>query len=148
MPSFDLYEYVGYIVPGSVLLLCLMALCPWIRKQFDGRTSAANNRRTSAANIGGTSAANIGTFLIVTFLLGHFLHVVAHGFENQFRLSCEAGVLGQNEVVTNPANQGILSEADLYDLRAKVSRQFKVDMENLTFNKTQGFVTWYNALVS
>jgi hypothetical protein len=147
MPSFDLYEYVGYIVPGSVLLLCLMALCPWIRKQFDGGASAAKNGGTSAAKSEGTSAANIGTFLIVTFLLGHFLHVVAHDIEKRFRLSCEAGLYGQNVVVTDPTNQDLLSETEREDLRKKVSAQFKVDMKQLTLSKTQDFTTWCNTLV-
>jgi hypothetical protein len=110
MPSFDLYEYVGYIVPGSVLLVCLMPLCPWIKSEFSGGT-----------------LANVGVFLIVTFLLGHFLHVVAHGIEKELQLACEGGVYGEDAAVNHPGT--LLTAAELEDLSTKVEQKFKVKLK-------------------
>jgi hypothetical protein len=128
MPSFDFYEYVGYIVPGSVLLVCLMSFCPWMRAMFTGGV-----------------AAEIGRFLIVTFLLGHFLHAVAHGVENLNQWSCEGGVYGENSLVTNPDGQNLLSKSERWKLHHKILGHFKVDINALNpLNQNANFITWCN----
>jgi hypothetical protein len=63
MSFFDAYDYVGYIVPGAVLLLCLMYVFPELREQF-GQTKL--------------EISEIGIFLIVAFVAGQLLHQIAH----------------------------------------------------------------------
>jgi hypothetical protein len=140
MPSFDLYEYVAYIIPGSVLVACLIPLCPWIRNQFiEGGQSPT-----------GRPAANIGIFLIVTYLLGHVLHVVPHRIEAgswSYPLSCEGGVLGQNAVVVaKSSDQHLLSAPEFDELRDRLEK-FEFDMTKLELQNPDHFVMWCNALL-
>ena len=128
MPSFDFYEYVGYIVPGSVLLVCLMSFCPWMRAMFTGGI-----------------AAEIGRFLIVTFLLGHFLHAVAHGVEYLNQSSCEGGVYDENLLVTNPDDRTLLSDSEYLLLHDKILSYFKVEIKKLKpLGEDDNFITWCN----
>lgn len=128
MPTFDLYEYVGYIVPGSILLICLMPFCPWIRDQFNKGTFT-----------------QVGIFLIVSFLFGHFLHAVAHEIERWHGGFCEGGVYGENIVVTNPDNQPLLTSAELTQLHLRIL-QMGIDLpKKIAPNNRQDFLTWCNA---
>lgn len=129
MPSFDLYEYVGYIVPGSVLLIALMPFCPWVREQFTLGT-----------------AANVGIFLIATFLLGHSLHTAAHMFETTFLSECEGGVAGQNLAVTHPNR--LFSAAEETDFRAKFEPHFKIKIDSLNkLHDKEKLLEWCNAIL-
>jgi hypothetical protein len=131
MPSFDFYEYVGYIVPGSVLLVCLMSLCPWVRALFSGGP-----------------AVEIGSFVIVTFLLGHFLHIVAHGAEALDRSTCEGGIYHQNLLVTNPKEQHFLSQLEYTKLDKKINDLFDVDIKTLTpLTKKENLIAWCNVVL-
>ncbi len=58
MRSFDFYEFVGIIVPGSVLMLALGILFP---------DTVLVNILTPA------TAGATGTHLVLAYLIGHFL---------------------------------------------------------------------------
>jgi hypothetical protein len=59
--SFDAYQYFAFVIPGSVLLLGLMFLFPWIREH------------TGPASGSAFDLAGFGAFVIVSFVLGHLL---------------------------------------------------------------------------
>jgi hypothetical protein len=127
MATFDLYEYVGYIVPGSVLLVCLMPFCPWIRAKFSGG-----------------EFAQIGGFLVASFLLGHFLHALVHGIEGQFRLACEDGVYGENLVLKG--DRSVLTTHERENFAVRVKSEFGVDIDDQkTLATDDGYLAWCNA---
>jgi hypothetical protein len=59
--SFDAYEYLAFVIPGSVLLLGLMVLFPWIREHIGPAAGTSFD------------LAGLGAFVIVSFVLGHLL---------------------------------------------------------------------------
>jgi|HubBroStandDraft_4_1064222.scaffolds.fasta_scaffold19077_4 hypothetical protein len=63
MPAFDAYDYVGYIVPGAVLLVGLMLLFPAIKEQLAGHKF---------------ELSDLGLLIILSFALGQMLHQVGH----------------------------------------------------------------------
>jgi hypothetical protein len=67
MPSyfFDPYDYIGYIVPGSVMLLALVYLFPWVRERFE-------------IGNGKLAVGEIGMFIIISYALGQMLHQLGH----------------------------------------------------------------------
>src|ERR1700690_2436751 len=85
MSSFDPYEYVGYIVPGAVLLLGPLLFCRWVWEHL---------KKDSPVKA-------IASFLIVTFVLGHLLHASSHWVETRLLGWCEGGVYGTNAVVSD-----------------------------------------------
>jgi hypothetical protein len=148
MPAFDLYEYVGYIVPGSVLLGFLTLVCPWIREKFLPRASTRRNASAGEGHL--RPAAGIGIFLIVTFLLGHFLHVIAHLVEADpwYRLSCVGGVFAEYDIVVPKASdQNILSAQEFEQLNEKVRNQFGFPMKGLDLNAKNDRLQWCDALM-
>jgi hypothetical protein len=131
MPSFDFYEYVGYIVPGSILLVCVMSLCPWVRAQFSGGP-----------------AVEIGSFVIITFLLGHFLHFAAHSLEAFNRSSCEGGIYGQNILMTDPKDQHLLSQLEYRKFDKKINDLFDIDIKTLTpLTEKENLIAWCNVVL-
>jgi hypothetical protein len=64
--SLDTYEYVGVVVPGTIPVLVGAYLFPDIR---------------SLATLGGIELGTLGLFIIISFIAGHFVHIVAKFFE-------------------------------------------------------------------
>ncbi|MFZ0845978.1 MAG: hypothetical protein WAM62_09320 [Pseudolabrys sp.] len=130
MSTYDTYEYVGYIIPGAILLVGVMFFCRWIRTQFEK----------------GSPAETIGSFIIIAFVLGHMLHATAHWIEARFTNSCEGNVRGTNLVINDRQNQDLLSAAELTDLTTAVSTRYKVKMETLDLQNKVDLVEWCNVL--
>ena len=145
MSSFDVYESISYIIPGTILLLGLITLFfwPWLRAQFGGEK-------------GKFDLSKFGALIIVAFVLGHLLHGLYRLVGEQQPWSCESGVYGVNVVVLHPDKLELLSSDELSKLRAAVQNKFNVTMKkpkegpkglNLKENKNEDLIRWCNVVM-
>jgi hypothetical protein len=107
MPAFDAYDYVGYVVPGTILLLALMWLFPAIKEQFIGA---------------GWSLSELGVLIILSFACGQLLHQMGHVIDyTPFgRVYYTATV----QCDSNPA----LSKDEKKQLQAVIKKRFEFDV--------------------
>jgi hypothetical protein len=120
MPSiFDAYDYVGYIVPGAILMFGVAYLFPWITEQFGSKSVT-----TLKFKIGG-----IGSFVIVAFVAGQLLHQLGHLIRDDLRIrSTNAVACG---------NQDILSTSERNQLLAAIKNEFaEFEWKNDTCNSS------------
>jgi hypothetical protein len=66
MKSFSLYEQVGVIIPGSVLLFGIILLAPDLRSVFDQ---------------GGITIGGLGVFVLLAYAVGHGVAAIGNALE-------------------------------------------------------------------
>jgi hypothetical protein len=87
MADYTTYEFFGYIIPGTIFVLGLAAIHPWIAAQVEAYTG------------NGIDLASLGIFLVVSFTAGHLLHTPLRIGELLFPNSlCEEGVIGASSI--------------------------------------------------
>lgn len=135
MSSYDTYEYTGYIVPGTVLLLGLILLCPrareWMKAEF-------GDAKIELAVI----------FVIVAFTLGHLLHGLGHFVDQLPKTSCKGGISGTNAIILYKDHQDLLSDDELSKLAKAVEDSFYVKMmRDLTLSEKKDRIIWCNVTI-
>src|SRR5262249_39615429 len=109
MPTFfNAYDYVGYIAPGAIMLLCLIYLFPWLREEFGSEQFVV---------------ADIGVFIIVAFVLGHMLHQTRHLFETSRTLWTDTAVCVGEPVAEQ--DRKLLSDTERSQLLKAINEEFK-----------------------
>jgi hypothetical protein len=111
MPAFDAYDYVGYIVPGAVLLIGLMLLFPAMREQFAGQK---------------LDLSDLGILIILSFALGQILHQVGHVIDKT-----DLGRVYYTEKVFCKKDS-VLSAAEETQLQGLIKARFNVDASCIT----------------
>lgn len=111
MKRFDAYEYVGVIVPGSVVVFVSVQLFPTL----------------GPALTGSLSLGDFGLMLILSLVVGHLLQAFGNGYENiVWRI---AGGMP----TTWPAQEGksLLAESQIKRLETRLKEDFDARLEDL-----------------
>jgi hypothetical protein len=117
MPSFfDAYDYVGYIVPGAILLLCFMYMFPAIREQFGSSRF---------------DLTEIGAFIIIAFVIGQMLHQIGHVIDIDFPRYDYSRRYHTDAVACQ--GQRVLSDAERLRVLDAVKAQFDREFPNFRF---------------
>jgi len=113
--KFDLYEYIGVIVPGAIVLLAASLLYPSVLPTL-----------TSSLSLG-----DLGLVLVLAFVAGHLVQAGGNLWEN-----IVWGLSGGMPTcwVANPSKK-LLSDAQLTRLDTRLTKEFKCKRSALTTDR-------------
>jgi hypothetical protein len=112
MDKFDLYEFIGVVAPGSVLLFGGILLFPAVQAIF---------------GVEGIDLGGLGIFLLLSFVAGHLLQAVGNLLE--ILLWRTFGGMPTDWVLQ--PGQHLLEQTQLERLRRRCSREFEVELERV-----------------
>lgn len=123
MPAFDAYDYVGYIVPGAILLVGLMLLFPGMKEQFAGQK---------------LDLSDFGILIILSFALGQILHQLGHVIDKT-----DLGRVYYTEKIFCEKDS-VLSTIEETQLRGIIKARFSVEASCITHANHDVKTHWRN----
>ena len=126
--KFDLYEIIGVVAPGSVLLFGGILLFPAIRATF---------------GLEGIDLGGFGIFLILSFVAGHLVQA----FGNLIELIIWRPFGGMPTSWVLRPDQHLLDETQLERLRRACAREFDVELDRLDQRRWAALIREIYAIV-
>jgi hypothetical protein len=123
MPAFDAYDYVGYIAPGTILLIALMLLFPRIRELLAGQKF---------------NLSDFGVLIILSFVCGQVLHQLGHVVDDT-----DFGRIYYTETAFCK-DASVLSTDEQARLQSIIKQRYHVDVPCFSDLSEDGKTNWRN----